>query len=315
MTDHVRRIDRILAPEYLDGLDGRSLDELRAMERETHRGRDRDLLRPPARPGPDRHPRRRGRPAGRRRRARRPHRRAADDPRRRHARSGPATTRVQPVLAPAASIEWNRGLERLITDGTLANLPHLTDAELQATVGQLRELERDVSTRRRRSTRCSTPSRTRSPPGSRPTRRDERPHGTAGPVSPPTEAVEARLRDLGEFIRDQRRRDRLSLRKLSELAGISNPYLSQIERGLRKPSAEILQAIAKGLRISAETLYVRAGILDERARVATSSAAIRRRPVDHRAPEAGAGRDLPVVPGPAGRHDAGRPAGRGPAPG
>jgi len=77
--------------------------------------------------------------------------------------------------------------------------------------------------------------------------------------------VEARLRDLGEFIRDQRNRDRLSLRKLSELAGISNPYLSQIERGLRKPSAEILQGIAKGLQISAETLYVRAGILDESA--------------------------------------------------
>jgi transcriptional regulator with XRE-family HTH domain len=75
--------------------------------------------------------------------------------------------------------------------------------------------------------------------------------------------VEARLQDLGAFIRDQRRNARLSLRKLSELAGISNPYLSQIERGLRKPSAEILQQIAKGLRISAETLYVRAGILDE----------------------------------------------------
>lgn len=80
----------------------------------------------------------------------------------------------------------------------------------------------------------------------------------------PADAVEARLRDLGSFIREERRRDRLSLRKLSELAGISNPYLSQIERGLRKPSAEILQAIAKGLRISAETLYVRAGILEER---------------------------------------------------
>ena len=78
------------------------------------------------------------------------------------------------------------------------------------------------------------------------------------------EGLEARLRDLGEFIRDQRRNARLSLRKLSELAGISNPYLSQIERGLRKPSAEILQGIARGLRISAETLYVRAGILDER---------------------------------------------------
>jgi transcriptional regulator with XRE-family HTH domain len=78
------------------------------------------------------------------------------------------------------------------------------------------------------------------------------------------EAIETRLRELGAFIRDQRRNARLSLRKLSEAAGISNPYLSQIERGLRKPSAEILQAIAKGLRISAETLYVRAGILDER---------------------------------------------------
>jgi transcriptional regulator with XRE-family HTH domain len=74
----------------------------------------------------------------------------------------------------------------------------------------------------------------------------------------------SKLGDLGEFIRDQRRTARLSLRKLSELAGISNPYLSQIERGLRKPSAEILQAIARALRISSETLYVRAGILDER---------------------------------------------------
>src|SRR5919106_6728881 len=72
-----------------------------------------------------------------------------------------------------------------------------------------------------------------------------------------------KLGELGEFIREQRLATRLSLRKLSDLAGISNPYLSQIERGLRKPSAEILQAIAKALRISAETLYVRAGILDE----------------------------------------------------
>ena len=73
-----------------------------------------------------------------------------------------------------------------------------------------------------------------------------------------------RWRDLGEFIREQRNSSRLSLRRLSELAGISNPYLSQIERGLRKPSAEILQQIAKALRISAETLYVQAGILEER---------------------------------------------------
>jgi len=79
-----------------------------------------------------------------------------------------------------------------------------------------------------------------------------------------TPDLDARLHDLGECIRDQRRTARLSLRKLSELAGISNPYLSQIERGLRKPSAEILQAIARALRISSETLYVRAGILEER---------------------------------------------------
>jgi transcriptional regulator with XRE-family HTH domain len=80
----------------------------------------------------------------------------------------------------------------------------------------------------------------------------------------PLESLETRLRDLGAFIRDQRRNARLSLRKLSERAGISNPYLSQIERGLRKPSADILAAIARGLSISSETLYVRAGILDDR---------------------------------------------------
>jgi transcriptional regulator with XRE-family HTH domain len=73
-----------------------------------------------------------------------------------------------------------------------------------------------------------------------------------------------RWAELGSFIRHQRSLARLSLRRLSELAGISNPYLSQIERGLRKPSAEILQQIARALRISAETLYVRAGILEER---------------------------------------------------
>jgi transcriptional regulator with XRE-family HTH domain len=76
------------------------------------------------------------------------------------------------------------------------------------------------------------------------------------------EDLETRWRELGEYIRDQRRLDHLSLRKLSEMAGISNPYLSQIERGLRKPSAEILQQIARALQISSETLYVRAGILD-----------------------------------------------------
>src|SRR5438094_2353077 len=70
------------------------------------------------------------------------------------------------------------------------------------------------------------------------------------------------VRAVGEFIRNQRKGSSLSLRKVSGLAGVSIPYLSQIERGLRKPSAEILQSIARGLRISAETLYVRAGILD-----------------------------------------------------
>ena len=71
-----------------------------------------------------------------------------------------------------------------------------------------------------------------------------------------------RFNELGSFIREQRSSARLSLRRLSELAGISNPYLSQIERGLRRPSAEILQQSAKALRISAETLYVQAGILE-----------------------------------------------------
>ncbi|MGW2568741.1 helix-turn-helix domain-containing protein [Streptomyces sp. NPDC001537] len=68
--------------------------------------------------------------------------------------------------------------------------------------------------------------------------------------------------NLGEYLREQRRTAQLSLRQLADAAGVSNPYLSQIERGLRKPSAEVLQQVAKALRISAETLYVRAGILD-----------------------------------------------------
>jgi transcriptional regulator with XRE-family HTH domain len=77
----------------------------------------------------------------------------------------------------------------------------------------------------------------------------------------PSDPVE-RWHELGAFIRAQRAGARLSLRRLSELAGVSNPYLSQIERGLRRPSADILQQLAKALRISAETLYVQAGILD-----------------------------------------------------
>jgi transcriptional regulator with XRE-family HTH domain len=69
---------------------------------------------------------------------------------------------------------------------------------------------------------------------------------------------------IGDYIREQREQARISMRQLAQAAGVSNPYLSQIERGLRKPSAEILQQIAKGLRISAEALYVQAGILEER---------------------------------------------------
>jgi transcriptional regulator with XRE-family HTH domain len=97
-------------------------------------------------------------------------------------------------------------------------------------------------------------------------------------VSTPVSELEARWRDLGEFIREQRRVGQLSLRKLSEKAGISNPYLSQIERGLRKPSAEILQQIARALCISAETLYVRAGILDAPSGQTDVPAEIRRDP-------------------------------------
>ena len=78
------------------------------------------------------------------------------------------------------------------------------------------------------------------------------------------EAVADLGRDIGEYIRQQRNTAKISLRQLAKLAGVSNPYLSQIERGLRKPSAEILQQIAKGLRISAEALYVEAGILEQR---------------------------------------------------
>src|SRR5207249_9727551 len=89
-------------------------------------------------------------------------------------------------------------------------------------------------------------------------------HAVSDPTQSMREQFETRMREVGDFIRDQRRQAQLSLRKLAEQAGVSNPYLSQIERGLRHPSAEILQAIAKALRISAETLYVRAGILEQR---------------------------------------------------
>src|SRR6186997_1066283 len=85
---------------------------------------------------------------------------------------------------------------------------------------------------------------------------------------------------LGDYLREQRVAAELSLRQLAEQTGVSNPYLSQIERGLRRPSAEVLQALAKALQISAETLYVRAGLLtDEDAAAPSVREAIGRDPL------------------------------------
>ncbi|HEX8931406.1 MAG TPA: helix-turn-helix transcriptional regulator [Actinomycetota bacterium] len=86
------------------------------------------------------------------------------------------------------------------------------------------------------------------------------------------------VRDVGRYIREQRRQAELSLRNLAKQAGVSNPYLSQIERGLRQPSAKILKDIARALRISAETLYLRAGILDAGEQDGDLVAAILREP-------------------------------------
>ncbi|QXJ24006.1 helix-turn-helix transcriptional regulator [Actinomadura graeca] len=88
----------------------------------------------------------------------------------------------------------------------------------------------------------------------------------------------SKVGSIGEYIREQRTRAKISLRQLADVSGISNPYLSQIERGLRKPSAEILQQIAKGLRISAEVLYVQAGILEDREADTDVMAAVRADP-------------------------------------
>jgi transcriptional regulator with XRE-family HTH domain len=74
--------------------------------------------------------------------------------------------------------------------------------------------------------------------------------------------VSSAAQDIGSFIRTQREAAQVSVRQLAEKAGVSNPYLSQIERGLRKPSADVLNQIAKALRVSAEVLYIRAGILE-----------------------------------------------------
>ncbi|GAA5155295.1 hypothetical protein GCM10023321_28360 [Pseudonocardia eucalypti] len=96
----------------------------------------------------------------------------------------------------------------------------------------------------------------------------------SNPVEHVGHAVGQAVEDIGEYIRQQRVGAQVSLRQLAKLAGVSNPYLSQIERGLRKPSAEILQQIARGLRISAEALYVRAGILEQRPASAVTDAVL-----------------------------------------
>ena len=102
-----------------------------------------------------------------------------------------------------------------------------------------------------------------------------------------------RLAQLGAYIREQRENAQYSLRQLSSVSGVSNPYLSQIERGLRKPSADVLQQLAKALQISAETLYVRAGLLDGERDAAAAS--------EDKAGESGARDDEPEGPGTAER--------------
>jgi transcriptional regulator with XRE-family HTH domain len=85
---------------------------------------------------------------------------------------------------------------------------------------------------------------------------------------------EPRSAVLGSFIRDQRHQAELSVRRLAELAGVSNPYLSQIERGLKRPSAEFLQQLARALEISSESLYVQAGLLDDEKRSEQAAATV-----------------------------------------
>ncbi|AWK71470.1 helix-turn-helix transcriptional regulator [Rhodococcus oxybenzonivorans] len=91
---------------------------------------------------------------------------------------------------------------------------------------------------------------------------DDREAAGAGDVA--ARVVSNAAHDIGGFIRAQREAAQVSMRQLAQLAGVSNPYLSQIERGLRKPSAEVLAQIAKGLRVSSEVLYVQAGYLEQR---------------------------------------------------
>jgi transcriptional regulator with XRE-family HTH domain len=98
--------------------------------------------------------------------------------------------------------------------------------------------------------------------------------GLVGQARKSATSPAAAAQTIGHFIREQREAAQVSVRQLAQRAGVSNPYLSQIERGLRKPSAEILQQIAHGLSISAEQLYARAGLLESRATPSDVTAAI-----------------------------------------
>jgi len=108
--------------------------------------------------------------------------------------------------------------------------------------------------------------------------RDSVTHAAASAAAEATTVSTAVSSQVGDFIRSQRNTAQVSLRELARTAGVSNPYLSQVERGLRKPSAEILAQIARGLKISAETLYEQAGILDRRSGTSDTVTAIRSDP-------------------------------------
>jgi len=149
MSDYVRRIDRMLAEAYTEGLAERSMDELHAMEREcleveTEISYVRRLAQARIEILTAEKERRASGGSLSDLIAALP-KILADE----GTRSGPANTRAQPLLAPADGIEWNRGLESLVSDATLVTLPTLSDAEVLATLGQLAELEHDISERRR----------------------------------------------------------------------------------------------------------------------------------------------------------------------
>ena len=197
---------------------------------------------------------------------------------------GPGLPRPMPDLEPPAwADDLLAGADEALPPTSLARLPELTDADLDtAAAGSsvvwsgsspppatsctapsigCRTRWSGATAAARPSTTCCADPLVGAPGGAH--CRVVGVRGCRGTLSWMSNDLDRRWHDLGEFIREQRNVGQLSLRKLSEMAGVSNPYLSQIERGLRRPSAEILQQIARALEISSETLYVRAGILDE----------------------------------------------------